>query len=384
MSARRLLFAAITLASLPVASAQVVLAAEPSVWKRHVVAEGLYNTTAVAADFTGDGQMDVIANAAGKTLLFAAPEWRPLEIDAAAPHDCIHAEVMDVDGDGRPDFIGAGYSPGLLFWLENPGGASASPWAFRLIDDRLDGIHGVMVGDVDGDGQIDLAANSAQPKGPFAESLAWYKRPADPRQPWERHVFAKGDAPGLSHYLGLGDVNGDGRTDAATGAKGGPSAVEGTGDWFAWWEAPSDPTQVWRKHVIATGEPGATNILMADINADGQTDFFASRGHDRGVVWYEAPDWRRHDILPTLAGPHCLAAGDIDGDGDPDAVTCAKDDRLAVWFENDGRGGFQSHTIATDQAAYDIRLVDMNADDKLDVLIAGQECQNVVWLENPR
>ena len=34
-----------------------------------------------------------------------------------------------------------------------------------------------------------------------------------------QHVFAEKDAPGLTHYLGVGDVNGDGRLDAATGMR---------------------------------------------------------------------------------------------------------------------------------------------------------------------
>jgi hypothetical protein len=181
----------------------------------------------------------------------------------------------------------------------------------------------------------------------------------------------------------LGDVNGDGRVDAASAAKGGPTAQPGTGDWFAWWEAPADPTGVWKKHLIAKNQLGATNILMADVDADGQTDFVASRGHGQGVLWFEGPDWKPHPIHATLAGPHCLAVADIDCDGDTDAATCAKDDCIATWFENDGRGNFTTHVIGTHQAAYDIRLVDMDGDRDLDVLIAGQASENVVWYENP-
>jgi hypothetical protein len=200
---------------------------------------------------------------------------------------------------------------------------------------------------------------------------------------WHRFVVADHDAPGLSHYLGLGDVNGDGRTDVASAAKGGPTAQPGTGDWFAWWEAPTDPTKVFKKHLIAIDQPGATNILMADVNGDRQTDFIATRGHGKGVVWFEAPDWKPHVIHETLASPHCLAVADIDGDGDLDAVTCGYEDRIAAWFENDGRGNFTTHVISSDQAAYDIRLIDMDADGDLDVLIAGQLSQNVVWYQNP-
>lgn len=359
--------------------------AEGKSWKRHVVVENLSNATAVAADFTGDRLTDVITNGDGKTLLFVAPNWERVVIDEASPpRGCIHSATMDVNQDGRPDFIGASYSaPGLIFWLENPQDARETPWKYHRIDDRVDGIHGLMVGDVDGDNRPDLAANSAQPEGPFADSLVWYRIPSDPTEPWLRHVFADHDAPGLSHYLGLGDVDGDGRVDGASAAKGGPTAKPGTGDWFAWWKAPQDPTHAWTKNLIASEQPGATNILMADVNGDGQTDFIASRGHGQGVLWFEAPQWTPHDIHATLSGPHCLAVGDIDQDGDIDAVTCAKDDRIAAWFENDGQGVFTTHILSSDQAAYDIRLIDMNGDGSLDVLIAGQESRNVVWFENP-
>ncbi|MCS7023283.1 MAG: VCBS repeat-containing protein [Bryobacteraceae bacterium] len=352
-------------------------------WKRHVIATGYFNFTAIAADFTGDGKVDVISNdlRGKKTWFYQAPKFEPRLIHEGV--DVIHSAVIDVDKDGDLDFIGARYSPGLIFWLETPKKPGREAWRYHEIDNHekggVNGIHGLLTGDVDRDGTLDLIANSAQPTGAFPNSLAWLRIPAHPRRAlqWERYVFARKDAPGLSHYHGFGDVNGDGRPDIASAAKIAPE-----GNWFAWWEQPPDPRSVWRKHLIATGEEGATNIQMADVNRDGKTDFIATRGHGFGVVWYEAPSWKAHSVNATLAGPHSLAVGDIDGDGDVDAVTCAKDSFIAAWFENDGRGSFTTHHIYEDQAAYDVRLVDMDNDGDLDVLIAGQQSENVVWYEN--
>jgi len=144
---------------------------------------------------------------------------------------------------------------------------------------------------------------------------------------WERFIFARKDAPGLTHYLGFGDVNGDGRPDAATGAKGGPHATPGTGDYFAWWEAPADPTQVREKHLVAKDQSGATNIHPADVNGDGKVDFIVSRGHGRGIVWFESPNWQEHIIHATMKEPHCLVVIDFDGDGDIDAATATNSRR---------------------------------------------------------
>jgi len=354
-------------------------------WKVHTVFTGQHCNTAVAADYTGDGKVDVICNTGGITRLLVAPDWTSIDIESERRLGLIHGETMDVDADGDPDFIGARYQPGLIVWLECPAKPLTERWRYHLIDDQVIGIHGLLTGDVDVDQRPDLLANSAQPAGPFANSLVWYSTPRDVQNApsWPRHVLAKGDAPGLSHYLGLGDVDGDGRPDVASGAKGGPMDTSNQGNWFAWWQAPADPTGTWRKHVIADNQPGATNIHPADLNGDGRTDFLASRGHGRGVVWFEAPDWKEHTIHGTLHGPHCLVVADLDGDGDQDAATCAKDDMVVAWFENDGKGAFTTHVIAGNQAAYDIRAVDMDGDQDLDLLIAGQASKNVVWCENP-
>ena len=354
-------------------------------WQRHRVAEGYKAWSAVAADFTGDQRPDVITNEMAtrdyRTRLYVAPDWKP--VDLLDGIQVIHSAVMDVDGDGDLDYIGARYSPGLLFWLERPKNPLADKWAFHVIDDAekggVDGIHGIILGDIDRDGRLDLVANSAQPKGAFPESLAWFKIGRDPRQPWIRTVFASKDAPGLSHYHGIGDINGDGRPDIASAAKTLPH-----GNWFAWWEQPAGGAgrAPWKKHEIASGQEGATNILMADLNRDGKLDFAASRGHGFGLVWFEAPSWTPHELGAALAGPHSLAIGDIDGDGTVDIATCAKDSGIVAIFLNDGRGGFTEQHVYQDQSAYDIRLVDMDRDGDLDILIAGQESANITWYEN--
>ena len=354
-------------------------------WKKHTVFEGAAVMTVVAGDFTGDGKVDVIADIETQTRLFVAPDWKEVVLnDHPTEKRYIHSECFDIDGDGDLDYIGARYNPGLIIWLEQPAHGATERWQRRLVDDQVHGIHGLMQGDVDGDGKTDLLATSAQDKPPFPESLAWFRIPENPLQAerWKPHIFAQKDAPGLTHYIGVGDINGDGRLDAATGAKGGPMATS-QGEWFAWWEAPRDPTKVWAKHLLSEDEPGATNIHPADLNLDGHMDLIASCGHGRGVLWFEGPKFTRHDIDPDIQEPHCLVTADIDGDQDIDIATCAFGSKLAVWYENDGQGKFERHIAGENQEAYDIRAVDMDNDNDLDLLIAGRGSNNVVWYEQP-
>src|SRR5215510_11465989 len=78
-------------------------------WVRHVIAEGFPNQTAVAADFTGDGRLDVITADITpnreRTILYVAPDWKPVVLHTGIR--TIHGAVIDVDGNGTPDFVGA-------------------------------------------------------------------------------------------------------------------------------------------------------------------------------------------------------------------------------------------------------------------------------------
>lgn len=97
-------------------AAEVIRKLDP--WPRHVVAQGFHSNTAVGADFTGDGQIDVISSGNGSVRLFVAPDWKEVILHKGPSQgwNCIHSEVLDVDGDGDPDYIGA-IPDHDVFWL---------------------------------------------------------------------------------------------------------------------------------------------------------------------------------------------------------------------------------------------------------------------------
>ena len=202
-------------------------------WVMHLVkppGKGMVNS-AQAADWNRDGQMDVIASYDGNVVLLKGPEWKEFPIyemvagrSRVPPRDaCIHSTIMDVDGDGDLDFIGSNQA---VFWLECPSDPfSGEAWTYRTVDNEILGTHCVLEGAVNRDGKLDLIANSGRkaPQTRFPNSLTWLEVPDDPHSAssWARHVFGDKDAPGGSHYSGLGDVNGDGRPDISFAAKGG-------------------------------------------------------------------------------------------------------------------------------------------------------------------
>lgn len=369
-----------TLSCLVLAAASTSSAIE---WKKHVVTEAGRNTTAVAADYDGDGDLDVITSYNGKISLFVAPEWSEIVIHRleGGKGTCIHSETFDIDGDGDMDWAG-GPANEAPFWLENPG-SEKGEWIARTIDPDIRGIHCFLKADVDNDGKLDLIINNFLPEGVLADSVAWFAVPEDPKADgfWKRNVFADRDARGGSHYFGFGDIDGDGWGEIAIGAKGAPFE---DGNWFAYWKNPGAEgvEGPWEKVVLAEEQLAATNILPADLNGDGAVDYLASRGHSAGVLWFEAPEWTIHEIDPAIASPHSLAVADFDRDGDIDGASCGYESTEVKWFENDGKGNFTIHLIDPEQESYDLRAIDMDGDGDMDLLNAGRGSANVVWYEN--
>lgn len=362
-------------------------------WKAHTIMTDAPEAinTAVVTDLDQDGHMDVMATYGFKAIVFKGPDWEPhmvhqfvLGRSRTQPRGaCMHSCLLDADGDGDLDFIGSDLT---VFWLEVPADPfSGEEWTYRTIDDELLGTHCVVAGDVNGDGVEDLIANSWQTEAntPVPYSITWLERPENSHdaKSWVRHIFADRDAPGGNHYMGFGDVNGDGRPDISCGAKGGKGFPGG--EWFAWWEQSENGSVPWKKHLLSENEPGATNINPVDVNGDGVMDFIATRGHGKGVLWFEGPRFRKIEIDTEIDKPHSLSIEDFDLDGDLDFAVCGSvTDGVAAWYENDGSGRFEKHVITKNQASYDLRSVDMDGDGDMDLLNAGHFSKNIVWFEN--
>ncbi|MEE2991034.1 MAG: VCBS repeat-containing protein, partial [Planctomycetota bacterium] len=100
-----------------------------------------------------------------------------------------------------------------VVWYENNGRPAEGPWKKHVIGPRFDDAFEAVAGDLDGDGDIDVAATSWRNPG----RLAWFENPGDPRGTWTRHLL-KTNWRSANQVI-LADVNGDGRLDIAVCAE---------------------------------------------------------------------------------------------------------------------------------------------------------------------
>jgi hypothetical protein len=371
--------------------ANSVCAAPLPSFQKQVLTDKYYCDGITAADVNRDGKPDIVAGPfwyegpsfKTKHKFYPAVEF-PLP---PSPTDSMFSYVHDFNADGWPDILVLGrVHLHQAFWYENPKGAEAhwkkhfvfervkgesppfldadgdgkpeiithredqwgfvqpdwidpaKPWSFKGISNKGSWeqfYHGTGLGDVNGDGRLDLLLNEG-----------WYEQPADRAAEWIRHEFKFGDKGGAQMFAY--DVNGDGRNDIIT-------ALDAHGWGLAWFEQVNDGGRItFKKHVIMGDRSEQANYSVA------------------------------------FSQPHALALADLDGDGLADIITGKRmwahgpkgdiepnEPPVLYWFQlkRDGKGGatFIPHLI-DDKSGVGVQVVaaDVNGDGRPDILTVSK------------
>jgi hypothetical protein len=367
--------------------------------------------------------------------LATEPAFQHIIID---PHpsvngsDTLEKALVDINGDGLLDAV-LGEGGGGLYWYEAPAsGNLADPWIRHTIAPDGNFYEDIAVADVNGDGAPDLIASDN-------DQIVWFENPrghgGNPAtDPWPVHMIR---ASGGAHVIALGDIDGDGKLDVVVSGSdilGSTSAIlfqnnpdswtevdfghlgEGValldigsglgnvdiagadGDNVVWFENPRESggdarTGSWIEHVIASlpyaeGDSFASGVF----SSSGGMDLIAAANENMpvsGLYRLVAPadrrqPWQVQTIDSTYQAVHKIDVGDMDRDGNLDFVVAEQEQahntgscwcqnfnnqRVAVFY-NDGNGNFTQQILATTGGQNQV-LGDIDHDGDLDILSAN-------------
>jgi len=308
---------------------------ENPTWTAHTVATGFTEAYQVCTgDFNGDGWPDLAGAARMATgtnvRWWANPatsggSWAETDVSLSMLQNAYAIDAGDVDHDGHDDIVAAGYHSavnGVFIWFRNRSGAGTI-WDAFDISTGYSTPHGVDLGDVDGDQDLDLiGAVYADDQVLWFENTGIQPSP----DPWPEHIVRL-NVDGALAVRGA-DMDHDGDLDIAVGAF---EAGE-----LQWYESSGGDSPYWDRHIIASSFAGAYSVQPVDMDNDGDIDLLAAARTDDDVTWWEriGSSWYERTIDGSFDGARSVAAADLDHDGDLDVVAAGDAADDVAWWEN--------------------------------------------------
>ncbi|MDP6942783.1 MAG: FG-GAP-like repeat-containing protein, partial [Myxococcota bacterium] len=335
-----------------------------------------------AGDMDGDGDVDLIFGYRNAPNTFVASNHTLAPFDGAAPtpitnegHDTRAIAVGDLDGDGWLDVLAANSGQTNRLYLN---GGSADPFGAATGTDvtgDTDDTRGVVLGDVDLDGKLDVFfANSGG-----ADRIVLNNGTTVPFDGVESS--AVGDDTTDTWAAAIADLNGDGAPDIAVANHAGPNWVylgEGDGSFTA--------------IPLGVDDEQSASIAIGDLNGDGALDVVVGNLGAVNRVYINDGSAAPFDAVSGTSitsdghDTRGVAIGDLDLDGDLDVFAANTDGPLRVYlndgtdamYDDDAEGSDVLDLVPT---AYGTVMAHLDLDGRLDVAVANKDGLSY-WIAN--
>ncbi|MCD4683190.1 MAG: VCBS repeat-containing protein, partial [Bacteroidales bacterium] len=168
------------------------------------------------ADINNDGNEDIISAAldAGTIAWWENQPGDSITWQKQIVDDnfigAIYVSAYDVDSDSLTDILGAAYDGKEIAWWHNDGG-NPIQWTKQIIESNFTDAHEIMAYDVDKDNDMDILGVSAG-----LNTIAWFENDGNYPVQWTKHIVDSSFAGARS--VDAGDLDGDGDVDLAGAA----------------------------------------------------------------------------------------------------------------------------------------------------------------------
>lgn len=313
---------------------------------------GLDPQSVVVGDFNGDGLPDIAtANWKSNNVSILVQDSNTsfqAAVNYPVGNGPVSLQVGDVNDDGKLDLLVLNATDGTVGVLLGNGDGTFQAQTLTTVSPTPIAL---AVGDFNGDGKLDaaVAVPSAQ-VGSYAVALLLGNGDGTFKAAVNYPVASQ------PYAMGVGDFNNDGKLDLVTIGNS-TSVLLGNGDGTF-------------QAAVNTPNAGGSVLVIADFNLDGKLDIATgpSLTQGTGQLFLGNGDGSFSvQVLSQMQTP--VAAGDLNRDGKPDLIASVDGTHLQIFLGN-GDGTFAAgQTVVVAQVGQAAVLVDMNADQKLDLVL---------------
>ena len=306
--------------------AQPSIAADPPVrFERQQLTDQYYCDGVGTGDINQDGHLDLVAGPywyQGPEFTSAHAFYQPVPLPREpSPSNSMFSFVHDFSGDGKPDILVLGrVHKHAAKWYENPGDTEGY-WKSHFAFERVRGESPTMV-DIDADGGVEVICH-------WDGRWGWIEpEPGAPYAPWRFHpVGEQEDWPQFYHGEGVGDLNGDGRLDLILndGWYEQPDKSAGTRRWPFHRQRFSQQRGGAQIYVDDVDGDGDADVISSVHAHEWGLAWYEQLPTAEGPRFVEhlimADRERESEFGVAFSQPHALELADIDGDGRNDIIT---------------------------------------------------------------